>query len=50
MGKPKIGDKVNVPGVGKGTVESSPRQIKGQEQVEVRTGPHTVILVPTKKI
>lgn len=50
MGKKNVGATVNVPGVGKGTVESHPRTIKGEETQEVRTGPHTVIRVPTKDL
>lgn len=50
MGKKAVGAKVTVPGVGKGTVESHARVIKGEESQEVRTGPHTVIWVPTKKL
>ncbi len=50
MGKKAIGAKVEVPGVGKGTVESAPRIVKGVETQEVRTAPHTVIRVPTNKL
>jgi len=50
MGKKSVGTKVTVPGVGKGTVESHPRIVKGVETQEVRTGPHTVIRVPTEDL
>ena len=50
MGKKSVGTTVNVPGVGKGTVESAPRIVKGVEVQEVRTDNHTVINVPTKKL
>lgn len=50
MSKKSVGAKVSVPGVGSGTVESHPKVVKGQEVQEVRTGPHTVIFVPTKKL
>lgn len=50
MSKKAVGAKVNVPGVGKGVVESQPRIVKGVETQEVRTGDHTVIRVPTDKL
>ncbi len=50
MGAKKVGATVTVPGVGKGKVESHPRIVKGEETQEVRTGPHTVIRVPTSKL
>jgi hypothetical protein len=50
MGSKSVGTKVNVPGVGKGTVESAPKIVKGQEVQEVRTDNHTVIHVPTKQL
>lgn len=50
MGKKAVGATVNVPGVGKGTVESHPRVVKGVETQEVRTDNHTVIRVPTDKL
>jgi hypothetical protein len=50
MGKKAIGAKVNVPGVGKGLVESHPRKIKGEEVQDVRIGDHKVIRVPTDKL
>lgn len=50
MGKKSVGSTVSVPGVGKGTVESGPKVVKGVEVQEVRTDTHTVINVPTKKL
>lgn len=50
MGKKSVGAKVTVPGVGTGRVESHPKIVKGEEVQEVRTGNHTVIFVPTKKL
>lgn len=50
MGSKKVGTTVNVPGVGKGTVESHPIVRKGEEVQEVRTGDKTTIYVPTKKL
>lgn len=50
MGKKNVGAKVDVPGVGKGTVESHPITRKGEEVQEVRVGKHTTIFVPTKKL
>lgn len=50
MTSKKTGTKVNVPGVGKGTVEGHPIIRKGEEVQEVRTGDNTTIYVPTKKL
>lgn len=50
MAKKSVGAKVTVPGVGKGVVESHAKVVKGEEVQEVRTGTHTVIFVPTKKL
>lgn len=50
MGKKSVGAKVNVPGVGSGTVETAPKIVKGVEVQDVRTGMHTVIAVPVKKL
>lgn len=50
MGKKNVGAKVNVPGYGKGTVESAPKKIKGVEVQEVRTRMHQVVAVPVKDL
>ena len=50
MGKKTVGTWVNVPGIGKGVVESPPVKVKGEEVQEVRVGNNTVVRVPTSKL
>lgn len=50
MGEKKTGAVVNVPNVGKGTVVSHARVVKGVKSQEVRTGPNTTIEVPVSDL